>query len=58
LLVELTPLGLSTIRSAYEEDMHVESALLEMLTRDERETLAALLARILADLERRRGADE
>jgi DNA-binding MarR family transcriptional regulator len=53
LRVELTPLGLTTIRAAFEEDMRVESDLLAMLGPDERKTLAALLARVLVVLERR-----
>ena len=54
LIVALTPLGLRTIRAAYEEDMRVEAELLAPLAPDERTSLAALLAKILVDLERRR----
>jgi DNA-binding MarR family transcriptional regulator len=54
LIVALTPVGLRTIRAAYEEDMRVEAELLAPLTPDERTSLAALLAKILVELERRR----
>ena len=58
LRVELTPLGLKTIRAAFEEDMRTEAELLATLTPGERKTLARLLGKILAVLERRReGAD-
>ena len=46
--------GLRTIRAAFEEDMRVESDLLAMLSSDEQKTLSALLAKVLAVLERRR----
>ena len=57
LLVALTASGLGTIRAAYEEDMRVEAELLAPLSPDERTTLAALLAKVLVELERRRGVD-
>ena len=54
LRVELTPLGLETIRAAFEEDMRTEAELLAALTPGERKTLARLLGKILTALERRR----
>ena len=51
--VELTETGRATIRKAFGDDMAVEVDLLASLTAGEREVLARLLAKVLADLERR-----
>ena len=51
--VELTEAGRATIRKAFSEDMAVEFDLLESLTESERKMLARLLAKLLADWEKR-----
>jgi DNA-binding MarR family transcriptional regulator len=53
LLVQLTPLGLQTIRAAFEDDMRAESELLGALNPEEQRALSALLAKLLLSLERR-----
>lgn len=52
-LVQLTALGLKTIDTAFAEDMTLEADLLTALDDGERRQLAALLGRLLVDLERR-----
>jgi DNA-binding MarR family transcriptional regulator len=52
-LVQLTAAGVKTINAAFAEDMNVEADLLSALDAGERRQLAALLARLLGDLERR-----
>ena len=48
----LTSSGLALIDQAYAEDMSLEAAMLAVLTLSERRTLANLLAKLLADMER------
>lgn len=52
LLVELTAAGRRRAELAFREDMAVEKDLLRHLTRDERDQLAALLAKLAAGLVR------
>lgn len=52
-LVQLTRHGLKTINAAFADDMAVEEDLLSSLGNDERRQLAALLARLLGDIEQR-----
>jgi len=51
LLVALTPEGLERARAAIVEDMRVEAELLNDLSRDEQETLAALLGKLALSIE-------
>ncbi len=52
-LVRLTATGLKTINAAFGEDMAIEAELLNALSDGERRQLAALLARLLSDIEQR-----
>lgn len=53
MLVRLTRKGRMLIAAAFAEDMRAEEALLSPLAKDERKTLARLLAKLLAGLEAR-----
>lgn len=50
-LVRLTRKGLEVARTAIQEDMKVEAELLECISPDDQETLAALLAKLAISLE-------
>ena len=52
-LVQLTATGLKTINAAFVEDMAIEAELLSVLDDGERRQLAALLARLLSNIEQR-----
>ena len=54
LLVTLTSEGFDKVQSAIIEDMRAESELLDGLTQDEQETLAALLQKLALSLEGKR----
>lgn len=58
LLVRLTASGLSLIRAAYAEDMAIEDELLDALSREERNQLAKLLAKLLLAIESRNAPDK
>lgn len=51
MIVRLSPKGRSVIAKAFAEDMAVEETMLASLTRQERNTLAALLAKLLKNME-------
>ncbi len=51
--MQLTATGLKTINAAFVEDMAIEAELLSVLDDGERRQLAALLARLLSNIEQR-----
>ncbi len=51
LLVKLTPKGLALIDKAFRDDMNIELGMLSPLSRNERDELARLLAKLLGGIE-------